>query len=198
MIPDRYSVLIRRNTTIPVTKEEVYSTVHPEQDTVEIKAYQGESPIASENTLLEKFLITDLEPEHPGELARVTVRFDFDVNGILEVTAQDRRTGQQKQITVEASLARLSEDEIVDAQAWVAQAIEAVAPTVGGMSPTEATVLVDRAMRLLAGGELMPEDRDALQGLLAELQVAQVAGDPSRLQELLDALLDLLFDLEED
>jgi hypothetical protein len=53
-------------------------------------------------------------------------------------------------------------------------------------------------MRLLAGGELMPEDRDALQGLLAEIQVAQVAGDPSRLQKLLDALLDLLFDLEED
>jgi len=198
LIPDRYSVLIRRNTTIPVTKEEVYSTVHPEQDTVEIKAYQGESPIASENTLLDKFLITDLEPEHPGDLARVTVRFDFDVNGILEVTAQDRRTGQQKQITVEASLARLSDDEIVDAQAWVAQAIEAVAPTVGAVSPTEAGVLVDRAMRLLAGGELMPEDRDALQGLLAQVQVAQVASDPSRLQELLDALLDLLFDLEED
>ncbi len=198
LIPDRYSVLIRRNTTIPVTKEEVYSTVHPEQDTVEIKAYQGESPIASENTLLEKFLITDLEPEHPGDLARVTVRFDFDVNGILEVTAQDRRTGQQKQITVEASLARLSEDEIVDAQAWVAQAIEAVAPTVGAVSPTEAGVLVDRAVRLLAGGELMPEDRDALQGLLAQIQVAQAANDPSRLQKLLDALLDLLFDLEED
>ena len=172
--------------------------MHPEQDTVEIKAYQGESPIASENTLLEKFLITDLEPEHPGDLARVTVRFDFDVNGILEVTAQDRRTGQQKQITVEASLARLSEDEIVDAQAWVAQAIEAVAPTVGAVSPTEAGVLVDRAMGLLAGGELRPEDRDALQGLLAEIQVAQATGDPSRLQELLDALLDLLFDLEED
>ena len=198
LIPDRYSVLIRRNTTIPVTKEEVYSTVHPEQDTVEIKAYQGESPIASENTLLDKFLITDLEPEHPGDLARVTVRFDFDVNGILEVTAQDRRTGQQMQITVEASLARLSEDEIVDAQAWVAQAIEAVAPTVGAVSPTEAGVLIDRAMRLLASGELRPEDRDALQGLLAEIQVTQVAGDPSRLQELLDALLDLLFDLEED
>jgi molecular chaperone DnaK len=198
LIPDRYSVLIRRNTTIPVTKEEVYSTVHPEQDTVEIKAYQGESPIASENTLLEKFLITDLEPEHPGDLARVTVRFDFDVNGILEVTAQDRRTGQQKQITVEASLARLSDDEIVDAQAWVAQAIEAVAPTVGAVSSTEAGVLVDRAVQLLASGDLMPEDRDALQGLLAQIQVVQAAGNPSRLQELLDALLDLLFDLEED
>ena len=123
---------------------------------------------------------------------------DFDVSGILKVTAQDRNTGQQKHITVEASLARLSDDEIVDAQAWVAQAIEAVAPTVGAVSPAEAGVLVDRAMRLLAGGELMPEDRDALQGLLAEIQVAQVAGDPSRLQELLDALLDLLFDLEED
>ncbi|RLC60869.1 MAG: heat-shock protein Hsp70, partial [Chloroflexi bacterium] len=95
---DRYSVLIRRNTTIPVTKEEVYYTLHPDQDTVRIKVYQGESPIASENTLLGEFKITDLEPEQPGELAQVTVRFDFDVNGILKVTARDRYTGKQKQI----------------------------------------------------------------------------------------------------
>jgi molecular chaperone DnaK len=198
IIPDRYSVLIHRNTTIPVTKEEVYSTLHPQQDTVEIQVYQGESPIASENTLLGKFLITDLEPEHPGELAKVTVRFDFDVDGILKITAQDRHTGQQKHTTVEASLARLSENEIMEAQAWVAQAIEAVAPVMETASPAETTVLVERARRLLASGKLEPQDRAELEGLVANIQAAQAAGDTSRLEELEEALLDFLFDLDED
>jgi molecular chaperone DnaK len=188
MIPDRYSVLIRRNTTIPVTKEEVYSTIHPEQDTVEIAVYQGESPIASENILLDKFLITDLEPEHPGELARVTVGFDFDVNGILKVTARDRHTGQQKDITVEASKARMSEAEIMKAQKWVS---EAVTPS------AETTALVKQAMQLLDSGELDAEDRDELKGLLADIQAVQSAGDTSRLDELQEELLDLLFDLED-
>ena len=198
IVPDRYSVLIRRNTTIPVTKEEVYSTLHPDQDTIEVKVYQGESDVASENTLLGKFLISDLEPEYPGELAKVTVRFDFDVNGILKVTARDRHTGQQKDITLEASLARLSEAEIMDAQAWVAQAIEAVAPTVEGTSPAETPVLVERARRLLDSGELAMEDRNELEELISSIQTAQATGDVSYLEELLDVLLDLLFDLEED
>jgi len=189
IIPDRYNVLIRRNTTIPVTKEEVYSTLHPDQDTVEIQVCQGESPIASENTLLGKFLIADLEPEHPGDLARVTVRFDFDANGILKVTARDRHTGQQKDITVEASLARLSEAEITQAQTRVS----------GAMVPApEATVLVERARRLLDGDELDPQDRADLEALIVDVQAAQDAGDAPRAEELLEELLDFLFDLEED
>jgi len=189
IIPDRYNVLIRRNTTIPVTKEEVYSTLHPDQDTVEIQVCQGESPIASENTLLGKFLIADLEPEHPGDLARVTVRFDFDVNGILKVTARDRHTGQQKDITVEASLARLSEAEITQAQTRVS----------GAMVPApEAMVLVERARRLLNGDELDPQDRADLEALIGDVQAAQDAGDAPRAEELLEELLDFLFDLEED
>ena len=208
IVPDRYSVLIRRNTTIPVTKEEVYSTLHPDQDTIEVKVYQGESDVASENTLLGKFLISDLEPEYPGELAKVTVRFDFDVNGILKVTARGRHTGQQKDITLEASLARLSEAEIMDAQAWVAQAIEAVAPVIEGASPEvplrspsyweETPVLVERARRLLDSDELAIEDRNELEELVSSIQTAQATGDVSYLEELLEALLDLLFDLEED
>lgn len=208
IVPDRYSVLIRRNTTIPVTKEEVYSTLHPDQDTIEVRVYQGESDVASENTMLGKFLISDLEPEYPGELAKVTVRFDFDVNGILKVTARDRHTGQQKDITLEASLARLSEAEIMNAQAWVAQAIEAVAPVIKGTSPEvplrspsyleETPVLVERAQRLLDSGELAVEDRNELEELVSSIQKAQATGDVSYLEELLDVLLDLLFDLEED
>ena len=189
VIPDRYSVLIRRNTTIPVTKEEAYSTLFPDQDTIDVKVYQGESPIASQNTLLGKFLVTDLEPERPGELASVTVQFDFDVDGVLEVTARDRHTGQQKNITLEASTSRLSETEIVAAKAWVSEAVALSAET---------TVLVERSRRLLDGDELGPEDRGELERLIADIRVAEAAGDAERVEEVQEELLDLLFDLESD
>ncbi len=199
VIPDRYNVLIHRNTTIPVTKEEIYTTLHPEQDKVEIAVYQGENSVASENVLLDKFMITDLEPERPGELAKVTVRFDFDVNGILKVTAQDRKTGQAKNISIEASKTRLSETEIMQAQKRIDQTV--------AQSATVA-VLTGRAKRLLESGKLEEEeDRDQLEEVLADIQAvqeAQVAGDIEkledlpRLSDLEDELLDLLFELEND
>ena len=194
VVPDRYSVLIRRNTTIPVTKEEVYNTLYPEQDTVRIKVYQGESSIASENTLLGKFRITDLEPEQPGELAEVTVQFDFGVDGILKVKAQDRYTGNEKDITVDAPLARFSETEIMKAQDRVSEAIGVAEPI--ELSP-EFEALMVRADDLLATTELESDDRDELEDLLADIEVAQVTGDASWLDELQEALLDILFDLEE-
>jgi len=67
VIPDIFTVLIHRNTTIPVTKEEIFYTLHPNQDTVEIKVYQGESPQASANTLLGEFMIKNLKSTKPGE-----------------------------------------------------------------------------------------------------------------------------------
>lgn len=189
---DCYHILIHRNTTIPVTREEIYVTLYPEQDTVEIKAYQGEKPTASDNTLLGNFKITDLEPELPGELAKITVRFDFDVNGILRVTARDRHTGQQKDTTVEATRARLSETEIIKAQERVAEAM--VLPTI--TPAPETTVLVERAKRLIDGGELGAEDNVELKDLLGDIKAAQDAEDTSRVEALMDELLDLLFDLD--
>ena len=195
IVSDRYNVLIRRNTTIPVTKEEVYYTIHPDQDTVEIKVYQGESAVASENTLLGKFMITDLEPERPGELAKVTVRFDFGVDGILKVTARDRHTGQEKDITVDAPMARLSEKEILKAQSRVTDAF-LPSGEVMALSPDTAA-LVERAEQLLENNGLEPGDWDALSILLADIREAQAAGDVKELGRLQEALLDILFDLEE-
>jgi hypothetical protein len=86
----------------------------------------------------------------------------------------------------------------MDAQAWVAQAIEAVAPVIEGASPKETPVLVERARRLLDSGELAIEDQNELEELVSSIQTAQATGDISYLEELLDVLLDLLFDLEED
>jgi molecular chaperone DnaK len=195
VVPDIYNVLIHRNTTIPVTKEEVYNTLHPEQDTIEVKVYQGESPVASENTLLGKFKVTDLEPERPGELAQVTIQFDFGVDGILKVTAQDRHTGQEKDITVDAPMARLSETDILQAQSQVIEAL--TSPEEPVALPPEVEAMVERATQLLESDGLEPRAREDLQALLAEIHAVQARGDAEALEAVQERLLDVLFDLEE-
>jgi len=195
IIPDRYQVLIRRNTTIPVTKEDAFSTLYPDQDTIKIEVYQGESSIASENTPLGDFLITGLEPEEPGELAAITVRFDFDVNGILHVTARDRHTGKREEIRVEASHTRLSETEILAAQTRLADT--PVKPVAAHGAAGETMVLIERARALLESGTLAPEEQEVLEDLVSEILDTRAPGQIEQRESLLEELLDLLFDLEQ-
>jgi len=193
VVDDRYKVLIHRNTTIPVTKEELFSTLFAEQRAIKVEVYQGENQLASENTHLGSFLIDELEPEHPGELAQVTVRFDFDVNGILKVTARDRHTGKQEEIAVEAAHGRLSEVELMAARSW---ALQTMAEPERPSASVETTVLLDRARALLEKGSLDPEDHARLHELVSAVVQCDQSGSSGRLEELLDTLLEMLFDLE--
>jgi len=195
IIPDNFKTLIRRNTTIPTSREEEFYTVYPDQDTIRIEVYQGEKPIASQNTALGNFLITGLEPERAGELARITVQFDFDVNGILKVIARDRKTGKQETISVDASHARMSEAEILAARDWIE---ESAAALEGIVIPEESAILIDHANELLASDTMKAESRKELKSLIAHIESAQAAGETENLEDLLDTLEDLLFDLEDD
>ena len=121
LIPDRFNTLIRRNTTIPTSKSEVYSTLRDNQEAVEIKVYQGEKPTASDNTLLGEFKL-NVAPANAG-VPQIVVNFDYDVNGIVHVSAMDRKTGKEKKITVTATADRLTEEEKAEAlekteEAW--------------------------------------------------------------------------------
>ncbi len=188
VIPNRYKVLIHRNTTIPVTKEELFHTIFPGQDTVKVEVYQGEEEVATENTALGEFLIKGLRSPSPDETAEVMVRFDFDLDGILQVTAQDRMTGQEEKITVTASLTRLGEEEILLAQKNLAETAVSL--------PDTTKALLERARQLQAQPNLSAEARTNLENLLSDIQVAQSQGQNRRLDELLETLLDALFDYE--
>ncbi|MFQ5855581.1 MAG: Hsp70 family protein [Anaerolineae bacterium] len=192
VVGDLYSVLIHRNTTIPTTKAEVYSTLFPDQDAIHLKIYQGEDPKASRNTLLGDFTIEGLKPERPGERAKVTVEFGFDVDGILHVQATDRQTGKEAGIAVEASRSRLSAEEI-------ARARERVTARDGGGEEAaldEATAaLIARARRVL-DGDLPPEDALAVEELIGRIRHAAQQGDKDAEDGFSDELVDLLFDLE--
>ncbi len=104
------TVLIPRNTPIPVRKCETFTTVTDFQTEVEIKVYQGESPIAKENKLLGTFRLTGIPPA-PRGVPQIEVCFDIDADGILHVTAKDKATGKEQSITVQPS-SGLTEEEV--------------------------------------------------------------------------------------
>ncbi|WP_233540888.1 molecular chaperone DnaK, partial [Olsenella sp. AM05-7] len=102
--------MIDRNTTIPTSKTEVYSTAADNQTSVEINVLQGEREMAADNKSLGKFTLTGI-PAAPRGVPQIEVTFDIDANGIVKVTAKDKATGKSQQITISGSTA-LSDDEV--------------------------------------------------------------------------------------
>ncbi|ELJ9271738.1 molecular chaperone DnaK [Staphylococcus pseudintermedius] len=106
----RMNTLIERNTTIPTSKSQVYSTAADNQPAVDIHVLQGERPMASDNKTLGRFQLTDIPPA-PRGVPQIEVTFDIDKNGIVNVTAKDLGTNKEQNITIESSFA-LSDEEI--------------------------------------------------------------------------------------
>lgn len=102
--------LITRNTTIPTTKSQIFSTAADNQPAVDVMVYQGERPMAHDNKLLGHFKLDGIKPARRGE-PRIEVTFSIDVNGIVKVTAKDLDTQKEQQITISGSNG-LSKEEI--------------------------------------------------------------------------------------
>ncbi len=98
----RMTVMIPRNTTVPVRKSEIYTTAEDGQTAVDIKVYQGERPMAAYNMLLGQFRLDGIPPA-PRGIPQIEVTFDIDANGILNVNAKDKATGREQRITITAS-----------------------------------------------------------------------------------------------
>lgn len=102
--------MIDRNTTIPTSKTEIYSTAADNQTSVEINVLQGEREMAADNKSLGKFNLTGIPAARRGT-PQIEVTFDIDANGIVKVTAKDKATGKSQEITISGSTA-LSDDEV--------------------------------------------------------------------------------------
>ncbi|MFA5135181.1 MAG: molecular chaperone DnaK [Patescibacteria group bacterium] len=102
--------LIERNTTVPTSKSQIFSTAADNQTSVEIHVLQGERPMAADNKTLGKFMLTGIPPA-PRGVPQVEVSFDIDANGILNVKATDKATGKVQSITITGS-SGLSKDEV--------------------------------------------------------------------------------------
>jgi len=105
-----FTKLIERNTTIPTSKSQIFSTAADGQTTVEIHVLQGERPMAADNKTLGRFQLTGIPPA-PRGVPQIEVKFDIDVNGIVHVSAKDLGTGKEQSITITGG-SGLSEQEI--------------------------------------------------------------------------------------
>ena len=200
LLDDQFAPLVRRNTTIPVQKSELFRTVRPGQDTIHVKVYQGEDPVASRNTLLGDFKVGNLKPKQDGH-AEVLVHFSLDVNGLLDVTVTDRKSGQQTRERLKADRQHLTPEEIARSHRrlfdWDAEASgdghEGTADAVALDPGVQA--LVHRAEKLLAREDLDPGLADDLREAVEALREA-ARNDPDKLEDRSDALIDLLMDAE--
>ena len=104
------TVLIPRNTTIPTTKSQVFSTAVDNQPAVDIHILQGERPMAADNKTLGRFQLSDIPPA-PRGVPQIEVSFDIDANGIVNVKAKDLGTNKEQKITITSST-NLTEEEI--------------------------------------------------------------------------------------
>ena len=104
------TILIPKNTTVPTSKSQIFSTAADNQTSVEIHVLQGERPMAKDNKSLGRFILDGIPPA-PRGIPQIEVSFDIDANGILKVSAKDKATGKEQSIKIEGS-AGLSKEEI--------------------------------------------------------------------------------------
>ncbi|MDB9357311.1 Hsp70 family protein, partial [Nodularia spumigena CS-587/03] len=198
IMPGFFSVIIPRNSVVPVSRSHVYSTVSDEQDTVEVEVFQGENAIAEENVPLGSFKVENLPPKPAGSI-QIEVHFDFDINGILTVTTTEKGKGQQGTLVVNnAGIQKLSSHELKQARAdldtlfEVDETIEISAEdkTSAAETTPELAALLDRAQQTLL--TIDSEQAEELQGLLAQIENA-IANQSAELSELEEELSDFLY-----
>ncbi len=200
--PHCFVPLIRKNTPIPVTKSDVFYTLFDGQESVEVCVYQGENRDALENIEIGRFRVEGLSDVPAGN--PIVLGLSLDLNGILEVTAREKKSGLQRSITIDNAISRFEPDKLADARGRV-QALFGEESTLGGDAAAatpevdarrlavEAQALVEKAERTLE--RVAPQDAEDLVDAIEAVKDA-LAGDEAALKAPTDALADLLYYLD--
>ena len=187
-VGNNFSVIIPRNTTLPIQRSQIYTTTSPFQSKVEIHVLQGERPLASENKTLGRFMLDGLR--RGFSQPQIEVTFSIDANGIVNVSARDQATGRAQQITITAS-GNLSQEEIRRAVEDAERYAEA------DKKKREETEIKMRGEQLLVDAaqiskKLSKEDRQRIDPMLHELKAALKADNLSEIREKSDRLKQVL------
>lgn len=195
----KFSPIIPRNTSVPCSRKQLYKTTIDGQTEALIHVLQGESMAATENASLGEFVLSGITYGGAGE-ALVEVSFDYDVNGIVKVTARDRQTGVGQGITIKASKARLTEDDISLAERDVSQMSGMlIAQREKGKALFEAQGVYERAKTLekqaADGAKKMDElQLGMLRSMMEELEASIKEEDEEGLEKLIDRVGNYLSD----
>ncbi|MEJ2387392.1 MAG: Hsp70 family protein [Chromatiaceae bacterium] len=196
--PYTFVPLIRKNTPIPVTKSDAFETMYDGQPAIDVQVYQGEDPDALNNTEIGSFRIEGLSDVPAGNI--IVTTFSLDVNGILQVSSREKRTGLEKQIAIDNATARFEKHELDAARERIAALIDVEPqPAASGESSerreaTQARALVEKAERLLEGANA--DDREDLVDRIESVRDALSKGDPGPLERAVAELTDLIYYLE--
>jgi molecular chaperone DnaK len=184
--------LIDKNTTIPTSASQVFSTADDSQTAVTVHVLQGEREQASANKSLGRFDLTDIPPA-PRGVPQIEVAFDIDANGILNVSAKDKATGKQQSIVIKAS-SGLNDDEIdrmvKDAEAH-ADEDRKFQELVGARNHADTLIHATRkSMKELGDEKLQPGEKDAIEDAIKELEAAMKGDDKAAIEAKTTALTD--------
>ncbi len=181
--------LIERNTTIPTSKSQIFSTAADGQTSVEIHVVQGERPMAADNKSLGRFILDGI-PSAPRGVPQVEVKFDLDANGILNVSATDKATGKQQNITITAS-SGLSKEEIEkmkkEAEAH-AEEDKKKKEQVEIKNQAEAVIFTIEKMIKESGDKMKAEDKTELEAKLESLKKTKEGEDFAAIQKSMEEL----------
>ena len=209
MTSDKFGAVIHRNTPLPATRSEMFTTAHDQQKEAMISVYQGEDKDVRQNQFIGEFLLEGLSEVEAGN--EILVRFALDLNGILKVTAEEHATGLQKQLTVENAVSRFRRQSRPGAAGPALQeAVEAVAspaasrPAAGGAAdvPGDVAAVIETSSALISkalgmAAKAGEEDRQEIDRLVKDLMEASAAQSVPRLKQVGAELEDLVFYLQD-
>ena len=181
--------LIERNTTIPTSKSQVFSTAADGQTAVEIHVVQGERPMAADNKTLGHFTLDGI-PSAPRGIPQIEVKFDLDANGILNVSATDKATNKVQKITITAS-SGLSKEEIEKMKKEAemhAEEDKKKKEEVEIKNQADSVVFTMEKMIKESGDKMKAEDKKALEDKTAELKKAKESGDVNEMKKQMEEI----------
>jgi molecular chaperone DnaK len=215
--PFRFAPIIHRNTSLPASRSELFHTSYDYQREVDIEVYQGESEDPRRNAMIGNFRVVGLSSVPAGN--PIVVQLDLNLDGMLKVTARERATGLQKQITIENALARYVREERDAArerleQLWTDAAGEDLelemeedddeeplvpelvpGPREGQREAVQARALLEKAERLVE--KVSPEDRGEVERLMNAVRTALTDRKWEEVTQASNELADVLFYLED-
>ena len=181
--------LIERNSTIPTSKSQIFSTAADGQTSVEIHVLQGERPMASDNKSLGRFILDGIPPA-PRGVPQVEVSFDIDANGILNVKASDKATGKEQKITITAS-SGLSKEEVEKMKKEAelhAEEDRKKKETVDTKNHAEAVIFQTEKLLKESGDKMKPEDKKELEEKVEQLKKIKDSGSIEEINKEMESL----------